>query len=194
MGGRACVSIAGFCEYSFRLAWVGVFHRAFAFCHFRRKQAVLQQVLRARTAFRTVGKQTVAAAAAAGAPADEGLPLWIFCLLHADVLQYAVYDIPCLYRRSGAAPGRHRPLECAAVLAVGISGRSCTMGRTVCLRLLQRDAHFGNHRTGADAADQAACMVRNLSDGKHDAGNLQIKKRCSLKAPGCTRLLSIKVN
>ena len=57
----------------------------------------------------------------------------------------------------------------------GVQRRWCTVGCTVRLRLLQPHADLGNHWHFNDAALSSACMVRHLSDGNDDTGDLPCK-------------------
>ena len=80
------------------------------------------------------------------------------------------------YRVFAGVPDGHAGLDLPSALAVGAGGDGQPVGGPVRLRLFRRDAHF--HRAGAGyyAPVPAPLLVRLLSHGHHDSGDLRTEK------------------
>ena len=105
-------------------------------------------------------------------------PIWFSDLLFCDVFSHAVEHIPRVCRIKGSEYRCHPAMDVQTPVALGIS-RHPFLGRrsTVCVWLLQCDAHLHGAWLCHHAFVQAALMVRVLSDGNHDTAHLQGAQR-----------------
>jgi len=117
-----------------------------------------------------------------GLSRKHDIPRWMrskwfrygFLAFFCDVLRDALEHLAVLCRRPESQAGRHSAVDLQAALAVGLPRHAVPPRRgPVCLRLLQRHAHF--HRTGPcdDGPFQAPQLVRLLPHGHHDPADLQ---------------------
>ena len=96
------------------------------------------------------------------------VPLRLSGFLHGDVRPDAVGHLSCRCRGSPFKPAYQALVEHKASMALGILRRCFTLGGSVLLRVLQRDADLycaGNYNHGAVPAPE---LVRLLSHGDHD--------------------------
>ena len=105
------------------------------------------------------------------------LPLWISDLFLRNVFPHAVEHLAGIRRRQGSRHGRDTAVDVQAPVALGLSRHPVfRRRRTVCLWLLQCDAHI--HRAGIPyhGLIQTPLLVRVLSYGHDDTADLPGKE------------------
>ena len=146
--------------------------------HIRRKQSLLQPLLRTRTAFGTVRRKAeiIAECGAAQIFTQPVVSLWISDLLYGYVRLDVIQHLSGIYRCAPVA-GCDAFVDVQAPLAVGRRELCGPVDWAVCLWLFRSYAHLYRFRACDNGVVPAPVVVRILPDGKHDTGNLQIKKR-----------------
>ena len=98
---------------------------------------------------------------------------FLFC----DVLPDALEHLSCIYGNKRLEPNSKAALDIQASMALGISRNAVFAGSsTVCLRILQRNAHIYYTRICYYDFIQATFMVCVLSDGNDDAAHMHSQK------------------
>ena len=97
-------------------------------------------------------------------------PDFLFCDVFSDALEYLFG----FCRSAGLKTSRNTALDIQITLELGISRNTVPSGRcTVCLWLLQRNAHLYAAWLGSNGAVQDENLVYLLPDGHYDADDLQ---------------------
>ena len=104
------------------------------------------------------------------------VPIRIPRLLFSDVLEHYSPNVLCRVRHSFAQTGGNAALDVSSSVEMGVLAGFAPgivrLGRSIRLRVLQLDAYVGDNRSGYDGSIQTEKLVRVLSDGNDDAGNL----------------------
>ena len=104
------------------MAWDDRFPPAAYFCDFSGQLMVLQQPVRACTTLQPVGRVMAYEPSEryTEVPIVQKVPLWISCLFHGDVFQYAFHDMACCKWGTRTSAKRHTTLDIPVAMALGI--------------------------------------------------------------------------
>ena len=161
-------------QYHLRMAWSHLFHDSSANGNLRRRQRILQQLLRTWAAIPS-DRQHIGMVTQKGSPTmavkqmvQKRLPPVLYVLLHSN-------DMADRYGGKGywiTSPDNPPTMDIQCTLALGISNRDRTLEGTVCLWSLWHNANIPYRRSNTHHHLSPSHMVRLLPYGKHDTNDL----------------------
>lgn len=170
----------GIFQYPFCMAGTPLlFYTAFH-SDYKRQQSLLQQILRQRATVFPCRRKVRTVPEKGYSKMDEVsiFPVWIFNLFLCDVFPHAVEHPAGIRRRKKSQNCSNTAVDVQATLALGLPRHAVFWrDRTVCFRLLQRDAYLHRARIPYHGVIQTPLLVRVLPYGNHDAAYLQSQKR-----------------
>ena len=161
-------------QYHLCMAWSHLFHDSSANGNLRRRQRLLQQLLRTWATIPS-DRQHIGMVTQKGSPTmavkqmvQKRLSPVLYVLLHSDDMA----------NRSGGkgyritSPDNPSAMDIPCTLALGISNRDRALEGTICLWTLRHHANLPYCRGNAHHHLSPSHMVRLLSYGKHDTNDM----------------------